>query len=123
MNKTLQEKHGELVAALAKPGSDILSSLTAQDCHLIHMVLGVSGEAGELLDAIKKSVIYRKPLDMENVKEEISDIMFYLRGLADALGFDQDTLLAFNIDKLQKRYPNATYSNKDAITRADKETP
>src|ERR1035437_131468 len=63
-----------MVAALVKPGDAILASLDAQDCSILHMVVGISGEAGELLDAIKKQVIYRKPLDRENVIEELGDI-------------------------------------------------
>lgn len=38
------------------------------------MATGVSGEAGELLDAVKKSVVYKKPLDRENVVEELGDL-------------------------------------------------
>ena len=49
------------------------------------MVVGVSGEAGELLDAVKKAVIYRKPLDLENVIEELGDLEFYMEGLRQGL--------------------------------------
>ena len=46
----------------------------------LHMYMGVAGELGELLDAIKKNVIYGKPLDTKNVLEECGDIMFYTTG-------------------------------------------
>ncbi len=46
--------YSEMVAALAKPGEKIASELTGEDAHLIHMAIGISGESGELLDAIKK---------------------------------------------------------------------
>src|SRR5690554_4006225 len=77
--------HNELVKAIVKPDATILMSLQPGDCNLLHMTCGVSGEAGELLDAIKKHVFYRKPLDMENVIEELGDIEFYLEGLRQQL--------------------------------------
>ena len=41
----------------------------------LHMVMGISTEAGELLDAYKKHFAYGKELDVVNVGEEIADIM------------------------------------------------
>jgi hypothetical protein len=57
----------DFVRALSKPGTDIVSEITPLDAHRLHMAIGISGEAGELLDAVKKAVIYRKPLDIANV--------------------------------------------------------
>lgn len=112
--------HAQLVKVLAKPGEDIKASVTAADCHLLHMTIGVSGEAGELLDAIKKKVIYRKPLDVENVIEELGDIEFYLEGIREALGISRDTTLEANKAKLFKRYEKLEYSNQAAQERKDK---
>lgn len=58
-------KHEDMVRALAKSGDAIASEIDGADAHLMHMAIGVSGEAGELLDAIKKKVIYRKDLDVD----------------------------------------------------------
>jgi NTP pyrophosphatase (non-canonical NTP hydrolase) len=112
--------HPQLVAALVKPGNQIASEITARDANLLHMVIGISGEAGELLDAIKKSVIYRKELDRNNVVEEIGDIEFYLEGLRQELGLSREECLAANVAKLQKRY-GEKYSDSAAQIRADKE--
>ena len=97
-------QHQEMVRALCKPGADIKSELTPTDCHLIHMAIGLSGEAGELLDAIKKPTIYRKPLDPDNVIEELGDLEFYMEGLRQALGITRQQTLEHNIAKLSKRY-------------------
>ena len=43
--------YAAMVASLAKPGEAILTGLTPDRCHLLHMAVGVSGEAGELMDA------------------------------------------------------------------------
>lgn len=44
-----------------------------------HAAMGIVGEIGELVDAIKKHTIYGKPLDTVNIMEEIGDCLFYLR--------------------------------------------
>lgn len=112
--------HQELVSALVKSGETIAEEITGSEAHLIHMVIGVSGEAGELLDAVKKSVIYRKPLDMKNMVEELGDLEFYMEGLRQGLGITREECLKANIEKLQVRYAGMKYSNESAQTRADK---
>ena len=112
--------HPELVKALLQPGSAIHDAMTPLDAHLIHMVLGISGEAGELLDAVKKATIYRKPLDRANVIEELGDLEFYMEGLRAALDISREDTLDHNIKKLSIRY-GKTYSNQAAIERADKQ--
>lgn len=113
-------KHSQLVKALVKPGAQIAATLTDHNAHLVHMVLGISGEAGELLDAVKKSVIYNKPLDMENVIEELGDLEFYMEGLRASLGIVRKECLEANIRKLSARYEQMTYSDSSAQARADK---
>ena len=120
MNTELEIEFTEMVSTLVKPGEDILASLSAEDCMLLHMAVGVSGEAGELIDAVKKSVIYRKPLDRENVIEELSDIEFYMEGLRQALCITREETIHHNIDKLRIRY-GKKYSNTAAIERKDKQ--
>jgi NTP pyrophosphatase (non-canonical NTP hydrolase) len=118
---TNRPTHPQLVQALVKPGEAIVASLTPDDAHLLHMTIGVSGEAGELLDAVKKAVIYRKPLDRQNVIEELGDLEFYLEGIRAALGVTREECLEANIDKLSVRYKGLSYSDTAAQERADKQ--
>ncbi len=113
-------KFDEMVRALAKDGEAIVMEMSGQDAHLMHMAIGVSGEAGELLDAIKKRVIYRKDLDMENVLEELGDIEFFLEGMRQGLGITREACLSANIKKLAKRYEGMMYSDSAAHERKDK---
>jgi NTP pyrophosphatase (non-canonical NTP hydrolase) len=83
------------------------------------MSIGVSGESGELLDAIKKWAIYQKPLDIDNVIEELGDIEFYLEGIRQKLGLNRNMILEHNIEKLRRRY-GTKYTNEAAQRRADK---
>lgn len=119
-SEALAVKHGAMRKALAKPGADILAALTPESAHLLHMAVGVAGEAGELLDAIKKHSVYGKPIDRENVIEESGDILFYLLGLMDALYITLDQAMQANCDKLGKRYSSGSYSDRQAQERADK---
>ena len=113
--------HREMVSKLAKSGEDIRAELTAHDAHLVHMVMGISGEAGELLDAVKKATIYRKPVDIDNIIEELGDIEFYLEGLRCELNLTREMTLKANMAKLAKRYEGFKYSDQAAQDRADKE--
>lgn len=75
----------ELVRRLAKPGADILAQLDAPKCHLLHMAVGVSGEAAELLQAVSEPLRTLTAVDRANVVEELGDAEFYLEGLRAAL--------------------------------------
>ena len=112
--------HHKLTTRLAKPGEDIIKSLTPEKAHLLHMAVGASGETGELLDAIKKHVIYNQALNVENVVEEIGDALFYLQGICNTLNMSMALCKIHNIVKLEKRYEE-TYSDEAAKNRVDKE--
>jgi NTP pyrophosphatase (non-canonical NTP hydrolase) len=114
-------KHEEMVNVLAKPGNEILESLTPDKCHLWHMASCVQGEAGELFDGVKKFIIYGKALDIDNVIEELGDIEFYMEGLRQSLGITREETIIYNIAKLQKRYEGLKYSDQAAQDRADKQ--
>jgi NTP pyrophosphatase (non-canonical NTP hydrolase) len=116
----IEQSYGQMVEALAKPGAEILRTLTPEQANLLHMALGVCGEAGELADAIKKHAVYNKPLDVENVIEELGDLEFYMEGVRRALNILRATTIAANVCKLSKRYHLGRYSNEQAQTRADK---
>jgi len=111
--------HAELVQSLKKTPEAIANEITHSDLDIIHMGIGISGEAGELLDAIKKKAIYQKELDRENVVEELGDLEFYMEGLRQATGITREETIEHNIAKLTKRY-GKQYSNEAAHARADK---
>lgn len=113
--------HSSLVRALCKPGQAIIAELSAIKAHALHMAVGISGEAGELLDIVKKTAIYGKPIDLQHAIEELGDLEFYMEGLRQALGISREEVLECNIAKLSQRYASGSYSNEQAIQRADKE--
>tara|TARA_R110000772_G_scaffold242198_1_gene354596 strand:+ start:1959 stop:2297 length:339 start_codon:yes stop_codon:yes gene_type:complete len=109
-----------MVAALVKNPMQLMEEVTPEKLNLLHMAVGVAGEAGELLDAAKKCVMYNKSLDVENVIEELGDIEFYMEGLRQHLGITREETLDANIAKLGVRYAKG-FSNEAAQARADKE--
>ena len=108
-----------MVQQLKKPGKDVLHDLDAKRVDLWYAVTGICTEAGELLDAIKKHVIYNKPLDLENVVEELGDIEFYMEQVRQNVRVSRDNVVLANIEKLSKRYSNG-YSDQAAQARSDK---
>lgn len=116
-----EQDYDRMTVALSKAGSDIINELSPEKADLLHMAVGVAGEAGELLDAVKKATIYNKTLDRENMVEELGDLEFYMSRIRQLLGVSRDEVLENNYAKLSKRYAKGQYSNKQAQERADKE--
>lgn len=109
-----------MVKALAKPGMQIAMTLTPDKLEKWHMATGIAGEAGELIDAVKKEVIYNKAADIDNIIEELGDLEFYMEGIRQAYGIGRAQCLRANYDKLAIRYQNHTFSDQAAQDRADK---
>lgn len=83
---------------------------------LLHGAIGLTTEAGELADQIKKHVFYGKAVDYVNLGEEIGDCLWYMSLILKELGLDYETVMTANIEKLRKRYPGK-FTEKDAINR------
>jgi len=79
---------------------------TPEELDLEHSIIGLSTEAGELLDALKKHKYYGRPLDVQNLKEEIGDCLWYLAILCDSIDYDFETAMDDNMIKLSVRYPD-----------------
>jgi NTP pyrophosphatase (non-canonical NTP hydrolase) len=94
--------------------------LEGWEMELLHSALLVADEAGELVSPIKKYIIYNKPLDIDNIKEEIGDLLYALVVLADIMGFSLEEIMAYNAKKLSIRYGDS-YSDVKAQQRKDKE--
>lgn len=116
--------HQQMVANLAKKGQDIIDEMTPEKAHVLHMSVGVSTEAGELLSAVKKYTMYNKDIDRENVIEELGDLEFYMEGLRQGIGIARIETIAHNMHKLSTgknaRYKEGSFSNEQANERADK---
>ena len=72
---------------------------------LINGVMGLCGESGEAIDIVKKWLAQGHELDKEKLAKELGDICWYLAETATALGLSLEDIMAANIEKLRKRYP------------------
>lgn len=117
---TYNPNYAAFVEGRCKEGVAIRNEMSDMQAHLLHMALGVAGEAGEIVDAVKKSAIYQQPLDVKNIKEEIGDVLFYLQGICNVTGLTLQECMTDNVEKLMKRYSSGSYSDAQAKARADK---
>ena len=73
--------------------------------HLVNGALGLCGESGEVADIVKKFWMQGHNLDQGHIAKELGDICWYIAETATAIGYDLETIMQMNIDKLMKRYP------------------
>lgn len=50
--------------------------------------------------------------------KELGDVLWYVAALCTKFGFDMGDVMAVNIEKLKKRYPDG-YNSRDSVARVD----
>jgi NTP pyrophosphatase (non-canonical NTP hydrolase) len=85
---------------------------------LINGVMGLCGESGEAIDIVKKHLAQGHELDREKLAKELGDVAWYLAETAYAIGYDLESILRMNIDKLKQRYPEG-FSIQKSIERSE----
>ncbi len=75
--------------------------------------LGLAGETGELVDAIKKHLYGSHQLDAAEMLKELGDTLWYLVLLADTLGFSLDDVIQKNVGKLRSRYQSGSFTSQE----------
>ena len=70
--------------------------------------LGLAGELGEVVDMLKKFLYHRngKPLDMNKLKDELGDVLWYYFILLDTVGLTFEEVMQANVTKLETRHAN-----------------
>lgn len=68
--------------------------------------LGITGEAGEVADYIKKILYHNHEMSVEKLALELGDVLWYISYLSSVIGYDLDEIAQMNINKLKKRYPD-----------------
>ena len=92
------------VAALQAGGCEIQRLLTA--------AVGISAEGGEFMEIVKKIIFQGKPWEEDNIehlKIELGDVMWYWIQGCIALNIDPNEVIQMNIDKLKARYPGGDF--------------
>jgi NTP pyrophosphatase (non-canonical NTP hydrolase) len=88
----------------ANDGADVPRLLTA--------AFGISAEAGEFTEVVKKIFLQGKPYTEENIfhmKRELGDICWYIAQACMALDTNFREIMEMNYEKLSARYPEGTF--------------
>lgn len=89
-----------------------MRTATSKCRDMANAALGLTGEAGEVADEIKKFLFQGHPLNTEKVVKELGDVMWYVALTCDVLHVSLDDVMRLNVEKLMKRYPDGFDSNK-----------
>ena len=127
------EKYLDFVAGVTSPASSdlpqLLSRMTELDVtddadvpRLLTAALGLSAEAGEFTEVVKKIILQGKPYNEDNVfhmKRELGDICWYLAQACMALDTTFDEVIEMNVDKLKARYPGGEFDVSQSENRKE----
>ena len=83
-----------------------------------HSIYGIIGEAGEIVDLVKKHKWQGHELDVHEVALELGDLFWYGSLLASAIGYELGTVMQMNEEKLRERYPEG-FSKDRSINRKE----
>ena len=95
------------------------------DCNippLITAAFGLTAEACEFTEVVKKIILQGKPYNEENIfhmKRELGDICWYLAQACMALDTSFDEIMEMNVDKLKARYPGGEFDVHKSENRAE----
>ena len=100
------------LAALLSRITELETTADADVPRLITAAFGLSAEAGEFTEVVKKIVLQGKPYNADNVfhmKRELGDICWYLSQAFMALDTNFEEILQMNYEKLSARYPEGSF--------------
>ena len=104
----------ERLNELERQGADVSRLMTA--------AFGMSAEAGEFTEVVKKIFLQGKPYTEENVfhmKRELGDLCWYLAQACMALDITFEEVLEMNYEKLSARYPEGAFDVYRSENRVD----
>lgn len=84
---------------------------------LLLATLGLAGEAGEVVEIVKKHIYHDHDLDKAKLVEELGDVLCYLVWIATLMGAKLSTVMVGNVAKLWRRFPEGRFSNERSKNR------
>jgi NTP pyrophosphatase (non-canonical NTP hydrolase) len=92
--------------------------ISDEEVMLVWSAVGLAGEAGEIVEMIKKVVFHRHHYDKESLVKELGDLMWYVAAVCSTSGISLDEVMERNVEKLLERFPNG-FTAEDSIRRVD----
>ena len=80
-------------------------SKQCNDNLLLNGAMGLNGEAGEVIDILKKHMFQGHELDKEHIAKELGDCLWYIAVSAEGAGYTLDEIAEMNKEKLRSRCP------------------
>ena len=96
--------------------SGAFQDLYSDQARLAIAGLGLAGEAGEVVDYLKKVVGHGHKLDKDKLVKELGDVLWYVAEICSAINADMSDVAQQNMDKLKARYPDG-FSSERSINR------
>ena len=84
--------------------------------HITNAALGLTGEAGEVAEIVKKAMFQGHFLNRDKIAEELGDVMFYVAYMVDTIGMTLDQIMSQNVTKRRNRYPDG-FSVQKSVNR------
>ncbi len=100
MNPQVYQKLASRTESLRVP--DMSNGLASR---LLHGCLGMSSEAGEFADVVKRWAYYGQELDTTTAKEKLGDLLWYVALACNALDLELSDVMEANIAKMRNRFP------------------
>lgn len=94
------------------------SGMSKEWPRILNGLMGLNGEAGEAIDILKKYLFQGHQFEREHIAKELGDAAWYLAVSADAIGYDLETILQMNVDKLRARYPDG-FNSEQSLHRKE----
>lgn len=117
--------YGKDITLRSSRGAHTSVKLDPKHAQLIHGIIGLFGEAGELMGHLHDVLTGGSEVDPVNILEELGDMEWYAAVLHRLYSTTPRQARTVNIAKLDKRYPGRRFTEERALERdlnAERET-
>jgi NTP pyrophosphatase (non-canonical NTP hydrolase) len=99
-----------------------LDTLKFHTERMLTAAVGMSAEAGEFTEIVKKIIFQGKKVNEDNLfhlKRELGDVMWYVAQACIGLNISLDEVLQMNFEKLSARYPEGSFNIERSENRVE----
>lgn len=113
-----------LEGALVQQATNLLgrAQWLVNDLQIAIYALGLSAEAGEAADVVKKIVGHGHPIDEVKLNKELGDVQWYLAAVATKFNVTLGDIAVLNLEKLGARYKTGKFTSHESQFRANEQS-
>ena len=86
------------------------TAIYSENAKVVYPTLGLSGEAGEVAEKVKKNIRKSKfgsfefyGNEIDDIAKELGDVLWYLSALSSDIGYSLEDIAQMNMEKLKSR--------------------